>query len=219
MTNQEYIIQKQESSNRFSISGINVFVKDKPPKNISVRDTTKKLLRIIPKNLISNIQLIQVGKFEELEKRKIQALYKDFTITVTNQQTSNEDLLDDLVHEVAHSVEELRKYSMYSDKTIEKEFLLKRKKLWTRLESKGFERSLDDFLNVNYDKSFDEYLHQTVGYSLLASLSYDLFYSPYGATSIREYFANGFEAFFLREHLGRLKSLSPSLYRKISELL
>lgn len=219
MTNQEYIIQKQEGSNRFSISGINVFVKDKPPKNISVRDTTKKLLSIIPKDLISNIRLIQVGKFEELEKRKIQALYKDSTITVTNQQTSNEDLLDDLVHEVAHSVEELRKYSMYSDKIIEKEFLLKRKKLWTRLESKGFERPLEDFLNTSYDKSFDEYLHQTVGYSLLASLSYDLFYSPYGATSIREYFANGFEAFFLREHLGRLKALSPALYKKISELL
>jgi len=219
MTNQEYIIQKQENSNRFSISGIDVFIKDNPPKNVSVRDTTKKLLSIIPQDLMSNVRLIQVGKFQELQKRKIQALYKDSTITVTNQQTSNEDLLDDLVHEVAHSVEELQKYSMYSDKTIEKEFLLKRKKLWTRLENKGFERPLDDFLNTSYSKSFDEYLHQTVGYSLLASLSYDLFYSPYAATSMREYFANGFEAFFLREHLGRLKDLSPSLYKKISQLL
>ena len=219
MTNQQYIIQRQKDSNQFSISGINVFIKDKTPKNVSVKSTVHKLLSIVPKKLISNVHSIRVGKFQELEQRKIQALYKDSTIIVTNSQTSNEDLLDDLVHEVAHSVEELLNYSMYSDKKIEKEFLLKREKLWTRLGNKGFERPLEDFLSTSYNEAFDEFLHKTVGYSLLASLSYDLFYSPYGATSIREYFANGFEAFFLREHLGRLKVLSPILYKKISELL
>ena len=38
-----------------------------------------------------------------------------------------------------------------------------------------------------------------------------LFASPYGATSLREYFANGFEKYFLGE-AQHVKEVSPMLY-------
>ena len=217
--NRDYIIKKQTTSNRFKISEIEVWVKDELPKNVSAKRVIKSLFKIIPKKLMSNVKFIHVGNFSELKDRKIQALYRKSTILVTNEQSSEEDLLDDLVHEVAHSVEEIYNSRIYSDKKIESEFLMKRKDLWVRLKREGFDLDLKYFLNTSYKESFDFFLHQEVGYNLLSSISRDLFYSPYAATSVREYFANGFEAFFLKEQLNLLKSVSPNLFKKLSQLM
>ena len=217
--NRDYIVKKQTTSNRFKISGIEVWVKDDLPKNISAKRVVENLFKIVPKKLMLNVKFIHVGNFSELEDRKIQALYRKSKILVTNEQSSEEDLLDDLVHEVAHSVEEIYDSGIYSDGEVEREFLMKRKDLWMRLKREGFDLDLRHFLNPSYEESFDIFLHQKVGYNLLSSISRDLFYSPYAATSVREYFANGFEAFFLKEKLGRLKSLSPNLFKKLTQLI
>ena len=87
------------------------------------------------------------------------------------------------------------------------------------LKNEGFELELQHFLEPEYNETFDMFLYQEVGYPLLSSITTNLFYSPYGATSLREYFANGFEAFFLREEVSRLKVISPELFKKISELV
>lgn len=211
--------KKQTTSNRFKISGIEVWVKDNLPESVSAKRVVESLFKIVPKKLMSNVQFIHIGNFSELEDRKIQALYKKSKILVTNEQSSEEDLLDDLVHEIAHSVEETHGSRIYSDGKIEREFLMKRRNLWMRLKREDFDLDLSHFLNPSYEESFDSFLHQKVGYNLLSSISRDLFYSPYAATSVREYFANGFEAFFLKEHLSHLKSVSPNLFKKLSQLI
>ena len=53
----------------------------------------------------------------------------------------------------------------------------------------------------------------------MSSIASNLFYSPYAATSLREYFANGFEAFFMKEDVARLKNVSPALYKKMLYLM
>lgn len=219
MANQEYIKRKQAQSNHFNVSGIEVWIKDPVTNNISVNTAIIELVSILPKKLLSNIDSVYIGDFEELNRRKIQALYKDSSILVTNVQTSEEDLLDDLVHEVAHSVEEVYGVQIYSDQKIEKEFISKRKEMWLMLKNEGFELELQHFLDPEYNEGFDMFLYQKVGYPLLSSITTNLFYSPYGATSLREYFANGFEAFFLREEVSRLKTISPQLFKKIIELV
>ena len=218
MVDKEYIKNKQQQSRAFSISGIEVAIKNQTRREVSVRETVETLVSMVPDNLLQNINTIQVGQFSELEDRQIQAMYKDSTIFVTNDQSSNNDLLDDLVHEVAHSVEEIESELIYGDDEIEKEFLQKRKQMWTILKNKGFDIELEYFLNVEYVEDFDMFLYKEVGYSLLSSILASLFYSPYGATSLREYFANGFEAFFMKEDIARLKNISPTLYKKISKL-
>jgi hypothetical protein len=215
---QGYIKNKQHNSRHFKVQGIEVFVKNEISNNVSIRAAMEELSSIIPAGLMSNVKSIHVGDFEYLNNRKIQALYKDSSIFVTNKQSSQEDILDDLVHEVAHSVEEIKEAEIYSDSRIKDEFLSKRKELWFRLKNEGFERELGEFLRAEYSSEFDLFLYREVGYPLLSSLAANLFYSPYAATSIREYFANGFEAFFLREDLGRLKSISPGLFSKVSNL-
>lgn len=217
----EYIKNKNQQSNKFSISGIEVFVKDKLTNGVSARKTVAKLLSIIPSRLIRGIKFIKIGNFERLNQRKIQALYADNTILVTNAQTSESDFLDDLIHEVAHSVEELYYQQIYADKKIETEFIEKRKKLWMRLKSRGFKIDLSTFLKPEYKKEIDLFLHREVGYSLLNSLVSGIFYSAYASTSIREYFANGFEAYYMNKNeknISILKTVSPNLFTKITNL-
>ena len=214
-----YIKRKQSQSNHFKTFGIEVLIKDQLNNNISVRSVVKKLALMVPKKLLLNIDKIYVGQFEELKDRNLQALYRDSKIFVTNEQESEADLLDDLVHEVAHSVEEVYQDQIYGDGSLEREFLIKREKLWTLLSNKGFKLDLKKYLNPKYTREFDLYLYRDVGYPLLSSMAVNVFYSPYAATSLREYFATGFEAFFLREEIPRLKTISPILYNILSELI
>lgn len=217
MSLKKYI--KNKKVKHFTINNIEVFVKNEISNGVSMRAAVEKLTTIIPRKLMTNIESIHVGNFKELNDRKIQALYKDSSIFVTNSQSSQKDILDDLVHEVAHSVEEIRKSEIYSDNKIKDEFLIKRRELWIRLKNKGFKININQFLEIEYNSGFDLFLYKEVGYPLLSSVSADLFYSPYAATSINEYFANGFEAFFMREELNRLKIISPNLFKKISNLI
>ena len=218
MKDQNYIKNKEKNSSNFLVSGIQVSVSSRLTNNISARKTISKLVSIIPSKLLSGIKFIKIGNFQHLNKRKIQASYKDNTIFVTNAQTSESDLLDDLIHEVAHSVEETHYSQIYSDKKIRAEFIQKRKKLWILLKQKGFEINLQTFLKPEYDKKIDSFFYEKIGYSVMSSLTSSLFYSPYGATSIREYFANGFEAFYMKQDVPRLKRISPQLFNKIINL-
>ena len=105
------------------------------------------------------------------------------------------------------------------DELLEKEFLSKRRSLWFHLKEEGYIFDLEYYLNPDYDRSFDNFLYQEVGYPMLAVLTSNLFYSPYGATSLREYFANGFEAIFYHRDPERLKKISPILLDKITKLM
>ena len=70
---------------------------------------------------------------------------------------------------------------------------------------------------TDYTKEFDEFLSETVGYPVLLSLTMGLYLSPYGATSLQEYFANGFEKYYL-ESPHTVRDISPELYKSIEWL-
>tara|TARA_B100000085_G_scaffold283356_1_gene313844 strand:- start:12783 stop:13448 length:666 start_codon:yes stop_codon:yes gene_type:complete len=217
MTLKKYIQNKKVDN--FTISGIQVFVKDQITNEISAKAVLNKLLKMVPSHLLRNVESIYIGSFKTLEDKDLQAMYENSSIFVTNEQTDEQDMLDDLVHEVAHSVEEMYKIELYQDKQIEKEFLIKRKQLWEELNREGLAADLNYFLEVEYSRVFDEYLYMQIGYPTLSMATTNIFYSPYAATSLREYFANGFEAFFMKEDINRLKILSPNLFKKIIKLL
>ena len=71
------------------------------------------------------------------------------------------------------------------------------------------------FQNVEFDREFDEFLHETVGYETLNNAIKGLFISPYAATSLREYFATAFTDFYIDSNHNYLKSVSPAVYKKI----
>jgi hypothetical protein len=174
--------------------------------------------RVVPEHLVYGLETIFIGQFEEIESRDLDSIYKDGTIYVTNQQKNEDDMVDDLVHEMAHLVEERLGEFIYGDQTIINEFLGKRNRLYEIMKAEGVDAPVEYFAELDYNKDFDEYLYQSIGYDRLVYMTMGLFSSPYGATSLREYFANGFEFYFLKDPR-YVSKISPKLYEKIENLV
>jgi hypothetical protein len=212
-------ILKNKKRNHFTWNGIEVFIKDEIQNNkISIDNVLSSIESKIPIHLLKNIDAIYVGQFNFLKDRNLEAMYENSSIFVTNEQEDENDMADDIAHEIAHSVEEVYRHLIYSDGELEKEFLNKRKHLYSLLRSEKIDANLSDFMNVEYSREFDEYLYQVVGYPLLNMLGSSVFYSPYAATSLREYFANGFEAFYYFSDYQFIKNSCPKLFLKLSSL-
>ena len=103
---------------------------------------------------------------------------------------------------------------IYEDETIMVEFLGKRKRLYELLKSEGYDVTIEQFLTTTYDYDFDMFLFQDIGYPVLETLTLGLFVSPYSVTSINEYFAVGFENFYMGE-ANYIKKICPILSEKL----
>jgi len=220
----DYLQESLEKSNTqrkefYLNENINLYIKDPLTREVDVRNVMEKISSVIPRHLVSEIDSIFVGIFEEFEEMETNAMFKDGAIYVTNDQDNEEDMIDDIVHEIAHSLESPQGYLIYGDGKLQKEFMAKRMKLYEILKAEGLKPSLKMFADPDYSKEFDMYLYEDIGYDRLNFIcsSYGIFTSAYCATSLREYFANGFEYYFLddRQHLAKI---CPQLYKKIEEL-
>ena len=92
--------------------------------------------------------------------------------------------------------------------------MLKRSRLKRILENQGYNIADLDFLETEYNEEFDNFLYNDIGYDALQMLAVELFLDPYSITSLREYFATGFEEYYLENRL-YLKDLSPYVYKKL----
>tara|TARA_R110000824_G_scaffold190330_4_gene371836 strand:- start:451 stop:1095 length:645 start_codon:yes stop_codon:yes gene_type:complete len=196
---------------------INVFVKDNPPKNVQIQAVVDDIERIIPSHMLYGVDTVYVGQFQDLIDRSVNAIYDSGAIYVTNLQDNNMDMLDDIIHEIAHAAESTYGYEIYGDGILEQEFLGKRSRMRQILKFQKHDVEKYDFFDVEYSKEFDEFLYQDVGYDMLNNLTNNLFSSPYGATSLREYFANGFEHFYLGNPKYVMQT-SPVLFGKLQLL-
>ena len=196
---------------------VQLFVKDFPPPAVSVQDIIQELEEKIPKKFVQTLDIIYVGQFKQLQQRQVEAVYEDGAIYVSNEQPTEDEFVESIGHEIAHVLEETSPIEVYGDGTIEEEFLGKRRRLWSILKAEGLANKVDlrHFENTEYMKDFDAYLYKKVGYPMLTSLTMGLFLSPYAATSMREYFANAFEAFFLNDEKQYVKQISPAVYNKL----
>jgi hypothetical protein len=219
-----YIHQRQkmlkESNNFYTSSGIQIFTKDEIINDdINIDSVVAKFESHLPEHARDEIEMIIIGHFKEFEERGINAFYKNGAIHVSNVQDDAADLIDDLIHETAHSLEDAHGYFIYADQKLEKEFLRKRENLYNILWKTNYKAPFDMFMDSEYDQEFDEFLYQDIGYNKLSELLRGVFITPYAATSLREYFATGFTEFYLYpDNHNYLKKISPELYKKILQL-
>ena len=214
----ESLKRGKKNQKEYSFGNAYVFIKDPLPDNINVQYVLDTVEEKVPTVMWEMIESIMVGNFKEFEDRKVNAMYKDGSVYLTNAQTDNDDMIDDIVHEIAHAVEDQYGYDIYAlDNKLVSEFRMKRLQLKTLLKDANFKTQGYEFENVEYDQSFDDYLLHTVGYPTLASLCVGIFPTAYSPTSIREYFATGFEAYFLGDR-SYLKRTCPVLHSKIKEI-
>ena len=127
------------------------------------------------------------------------------------------DMIDDIVHELAHAVESNNAEIIYGSGALVREFKAKRKNLYTLIQDMYDvpEAFLSD---LEYNREIDDFLYKTIGYDILNQMVANIFVSGYAATSISEYFARGFEEYFIGDK-ELLKQLSPVLYGVINELV
>ena len=214
----EYIAQQASKSkkklNQYNIHG-KPFVFIEPFKNDINLDYIKKTIETLtPDFFFDNVDSFLVGYADEFFKgdREYNAMFKDGAIYLSPDQDNEKDLLDDILHELAHAVEKRNEEEIYGDGRLEREFLAKRNTLYHLLDDENYD--IEDYENPEYDYKFDQHLYKGIGYDKLRTISSGLFYSPYAITALREYWANGFENYLLGNK-NKLKELSPILYDKI----
>lgn len=196
---------------------IPVYLKDPLPEGVDLQYCLSEIEETIPSFFTYGLDSIIIGTFPEFEKRTINAFYKDGAIYVSNLQDDEDDLIDDVIHEVAHLVEKTHGAALYEDQKVTREFLGKRQRLFYMLKAEGFEVAPKDFMQTEYSREFDNFLLNSVGYPLLTQLTLGLFLTPYGATSLPEYFAESFDYYFLKDR-EYVKKITPACYNKILEL-
>tara|TARA_R110000851_G_scaffold315887_2_gene478701 strand:+ start:11854 stop:12519 length:666 start_codon:yes stop_codon:yes gene_type:complete len=201
----------------FNVNGVDVYIKDRLPDNVDPDFVFKYINARVPFHLTTGIDIIYIGQFPEMKERDLDAYYEDGAIYVTNDQSEEMDMIDDIVHELAHAVEVNNEELIYGSGALQNEFLAKRKNLSIRLKD-IYDVPRDFNINMEYDEDIDMFLYQTVGYDMLNQLVVNIFVSGYAATSLSEYFARGFEEYFISGK-DNLRKLSPVLHGIIDELV
>ena len=197
-------------------NAIPIVIKDKfLSDDIDIQEFVEDMETIIPQHLLQNIEIIYIGDFPGFSNQT--AAFSDGAIYISNKEMTNYDILEDTIHEIAHAVEPVYASTIYDNGLLKNEFLSKRKKLQSLLDAEGYKIPEKYYTNSEYSQEFDNFLSDVVGYPTLLSLTMGLFVSPYGATSLQEYFANGFEKFYL-EDAKLVKDVSPVLYNILYSL-
>tara|TARA_R110002096_G_scaffold6697_6_gene30557 strand:+ start:1300 stop:2004 length:705 start_codon:yes stop_codon:yes gene_type:complete len=211
---------QQQSSDFYTGTGLHVYIKDPLiDPSIDIEKVVNKVENMLPHTMLSEVEMVIIGDFEEFVDRSINAAYKDGALYVSNVQTDEEDMVDDMIHEIAHSLEAPYGYEIYGDQKIKEEFLRKRARLHDILWYEGFKAPKSFFKDVEYDKKFDDFLLKKVGYDKLRKYCLGLFINAYAPTSLREYFATAFTDFYIEpDGHAYLKKISPEAYKKIYEL-
>tara|TARA_R110000824_G_scaffold248837_10_gene437834 strand:- start:51 stop:737 length:687 start_codon:yes stop_codon:yes gene_type:complete len=200
-----------------NIGGLDVYIADQKAAGINVHEIFDVVTTLIPHYLLTEFDYISVGDIPEFEERQINALTKDGVIYITSDQDDSADAVDDIIHEIAHTLEGKYGYEIYADGRLEKEFLSKRESLYNLLIGHGIRGDESLFLDAEYSEEFDKFLYKDIGYPTLVNLSMGLFMTPYGITSIREYWAESFEKYFLNQ-AGQLKKFCPIAFIKLEEI-
>jgi|TARA_R100000455_G_C6244894_1_gene102868 hypothetical protein len=217
----KYLLYIQESISRSGIYYLNkeipVWSDDPLPEYINLRAVLDKIETMLPNDYFKYVDAMKIGTFPEMIDRELNAMYNDGVLYVSNFQSSEEDMYDDIIHEIAHAVEDNNRDLIYGDERLMVEFLGKRKRLYSILKSQGYDVTLKEFLNVSYDEDFDMFLYQDIGYTKLNNLVMGLFPGAYSVTSLNEYFAVGFERYYMREGKN-LSKMCPVLIKKIDLL-
>ena len=201
----------------FKLNGVTVIIKDKLPEDVDPDFVFNYVNARVPFHLTKDIEMVYVGMFPEMKERDINAFFENDAIYVTNDQSNEMDMIEDLIHEISHAVEHYNQEFIYGTGALQREFIAKRKRL-SALLSQKYDVPSDFNINFDYDRAIDDFLYRDVGYDILNQVCVSIFTSAYSATSISEYWAQGFEELFIGDR-DRLKNMCPVLYKTLITLL
>ena len=201
----------------FKLNGVTVIIKDKLPEDVDPDFVFNYVNARVPFHLTKDIEMVYVGMFPEMKERDINAFFENDAIYVTNDQSNEMDMIEDLIHEISHAVEHYNQEFIYGNGSIQREFIAKRKRL-SALLSQKYDVPSDFNINFEYDRAIDDFLYRVVGYDVLNQVCVGIFPSAYAATSLSEYWAKGFEELFIGDP-SNLRQMCPVLYKTLALLI
>ena len=166
---QESIKRGNKMRDHFSLSGVDVFIKDPLPETIDVAFIFDYIGSRIPFFFLTGVDIIYIGSFPKMKEREVNAYFEDGAIYVTNKQDDEMDMIEDIIHEIAHAVENNHQEFIYSTGVLQREFISKRRRIGNLLSQK-FTVPSDFEVNFDYDKDIDRFLYKDVGYDNLSSI-------------------------------------------------
>ena len=202
---------------QYKVNGIDVFIKDRMTQGVDPEFVFNYISARVPFFLTRDVEIIYIGDFPEMHEREINAFYEDGAIYVTNDQEDEMDMIEDIIHELSHAIEQKNGESIYGDSNLEREFRAKRQRLESLLKQ-NYEVPADFSITLDYDKNIDMFLYKTVGYDALNQICVNIFPSAYACTSISEYWAKGFEEIFIGDK-ALIKKQCPILYNKLINVI
>lgn len=206
----EYIVDKQKNSNKgllFNKIDVEVTL-----DNFDIKSILDKIENSIPNHFFDGIEKIFVGDFRNKEDNR--SFYKDGIIYVSIN--NKEDVVRDICHELCHFI--FDKYTIFDDVLISEEFMGKRRRLFDILLYSGYNPPRELFARSDYNKQFDDYLYNDVGYGKLTPHIIGLFPDPYSVTSIEEYVSTCFEFFFIKDR-DYVKKICPATCKVFNHLI
>ncbi len=213
---QESYTRSRQMQDSYSLDGIPIYIKNNFVNEIDMNFVIRYITSRIPRNLMKGVDVIYVGQFEHLITRDVNAIYEHGAIYMTNEQENEMDVVDDIIHEFAHACEKEYGHQIYNG-AIEREYMGKRRRLYSVLKAQGHNITPKFKINIDYDREIDDYLYMEVGYVKLNNLVQGLMPSAYAATSLREYFAICFEEYFMGD-FQNLKKMCPAACSAIQSL-
>ena len=198
---------------QYKVNGVDVFIKDRLTPEVDPEFVFSYISARVPFYLTRDVEIIYIGNFPEMHEREKNAFYEDGAIYVTNEQDDEMDMIEDIIHELSHAIEQKNGASIYGDSNLEREFRAKRQRLEALLRQ-NYDVPADFSITLDYDKNIDMFLYKTVGYDALNQICVNIFPSAYACTSISEYWAKGFEEIFLGNK-DLIKKQCPILYNKL----
>ena len=213
--------KKAQDRNEYMLFNVPVYVVNKFPSNIKINNILDSVKNIINKKYLDRLEAIYIGDFKDLNRRDIQSMLKDDAIWISSNNVKNiitEPLVvENIIHEIAHLLEEKYQSQIYGDGKLEREYDSKKNRLFHLLKNEGYDIDLNLFFSDDMLKEFDNFLYKMVGYDKISLLTAGLFLSPYSITTIREYFASGMLDYLTNDN-SYIDEISPVLYSKIKQI-
>lgn len=212
-----YVKTSNSNLPEYKFGSTQVLVQSPLPKDINLEHVFYEVNNALPEHFVNLVDVVYIGKFDFLKVKNFNAMYSDGALYISNEQDNNSDFKDDIVHEIAHAVEEKYKQFLYEDESIQNEYFGKMKKLKNYMSYDKIDIRGVNFFNTEYNEDFDNFIYSGIGYQAMSKYTSSLFLAPYSITSLKEYYARAFEEFFLGNK-AYLKTICPYVYIKITLL-
>ena len=83
---EESVKKSKKLKDHYMLGDVNIYVKDQLPENVDIDFVIRYVAKRLPNHVLTNIDIIYVGHFQDLVDRDINALWQNGAIYITTKE-------------------------------------------------------------------------------------------------------------------------------------